>query len=128
MSFVGGHARFVWWVVMVCGSLGFTSHVVSGLAVVVHGQSYSFCVMVGGGHGWVCSLLFVDFDRGAVVVVCGWLSPFSVVVGSLWVVGAAGSGSLSAQLSSPGKHSALSICSKDMRSYPSFILFTSQPR
>ena len=40
VPFVGGHAHFVWWVVMICGS-----------AVVVHGWLYSFCVMVGGGHG-----------------------------------------------------------------------------
>jgi hypothetical protein len=35
VSFMGGRARFVWWVVVVRGSLGWTSQVVSGLAGVV---------------------------------------------------------------------------------------------
>ena len=89
MLFVGGHAHFVWWVVMVCGSLGWTSHIVSRSAVVVRGQSYSFCVVVGAGRGWVCSSSFVDFDRGQLwsfvgdcacfmswwaVIICGWCS------------------------------------------------------
>ena len=36
--FMGGRACFVLWVFMVHGSLGWMSHVVSGSAVVVHGQ------------------------------------------------------------------------------------------
>ena len=82
--FVGGHACSVWWVVVVCGSLGWTSHIVSGSAVVVCGWSYSFHVMVGSGHGWVCSLSFVDFDRGWLWSFVGG-HPCSV---SWWVVGA----------------------------------------
>ena len=90
MSFVGGHACFVWWVVMVHGLLGWTSHVVSGSAVVIHGWSHSPRIMVGDGCGWVCSSSFVDFDRGEVVVVRGWSCPFHGVVGDRhwWVVGA----------------------------------------
>jgi len=76
MSFMGSCAHFVWWVVMVCGSLGWTSHIVSGSAVVVHGQSYSFHVLVGGGHGWVCSLSFVDFDRGQLWSFMGSVATF----------------------------------------------------
>jgi len=44
---VGSHARFVWWVVMVHGLLGWTSHVVSG--------SHSPCIVVGDGCGWTGS-------------------------------------------------------------------------
>jgi len=92
----GGCACFVWWVVVVHGLLGWTSHIVSGSAVVVCGWLYSFRIMVGDGCGWVCSLLFVDFDRGKLwsfmgghacfmvwwviivggwLVQCGWVTP-----------------------------------------------------
>ena len=88
MSFVGGRAHFVWWVVVVHGLLGWMSHIVSGSAVVVHGWLYSFCIVVGDGCGWVCSSSFMDFDRGElwlfvggharfvawwVIIVGGWL-------------------------------------------------------
>jgi len=46
MSFMGSRARFVWWVVMVHGLLGWTSHVVSGSAVVVRGWSHSPRIVV----------------------------------------------------------------------------------
>jgi hypothetical protein len=73
VPFVGGRARFVWWVVVVHGLLGWTTHVVSGSAVVVRGWSYPFRTVVGGGCGWVCPSSFVGSDRGEVIVVCGWL-------------------------------------------------------
>ena len=90
VSFVGGCACFVWWVVMVHGLLGWTSHIASGSAMVVCGWSYSLRIMVGDGCGWVCSSLFVDFDRGEVVVVRGRSCLFCGVVGNhhWWVVGA----------------------------------------
>jgi len=80
--FVGSRACFVWWVVMVHGLLGWTSHVISG--------SHSPRIVVGDGCGWVCSLSFMDFDRGEVVVIRGRSCPFRGVVGNRrwWVVGA----------------------------------------
>jgi hypothetical protein len=79
---VGGSCR-LWAVVpvlcggwswfMVHGLLGWTTHVVSGSAVVVRGWSYPFRTVVGGGCGWVCPSSFVGSDRGEVIVVCGWL-------------------------------------------------------
>jgi len=90
VSFVGSRAHFVWWVVMVHGLLGWTSHVVSGSAVVVHGWLHSPRIVVGDGCGWVCSSLFMDFDRGEVVVVSGQSCLFRGMVGDRrwWVVGA----------------------------------------
>ena len=65
MLFVGGHACFVWWVVVVCGSLGWMSHIISGLAVVVCGQSYLFCVMVGmDGCAPCCSWILTGGSCG----------------------------------------------------------------
>jgi hypothetical protein len=64
VSFMGGRARFVWWVVVVRGSLGWTSQVVSGLAGVVRGRSYSFRVVVGG-------FVLISLDGGRFVSFMG---------------------------------------------------------
>jgi len=52
VSFVGSRAHFVWWVVMVHGLLGWTSHVVSGSAVVVRAGHSAGALLNHNNRNW----------------------------------------------------------------------------